>query len=114
MSKLIAKIINAKIILGPECYSFNYIARATINILYTALYNITRLVHQIPMDDSVQFHITYQKKSISFPDHIDNILTCVEIEDMRGRPFTKFNIFDISISIILASYKISFVGKAKD
>ena len=35
MSKLIAKILNAKTILGPECYSFNYIARATINNVYT-------------------------------------------------------------------------------
>ena len=31
MSKLIAKIINAKTIFGPECYSFKSIFRASRN-----------------------------------------------------------------------------------
>ena len=66
------------------------------------------------MDDPVEFHIPYQKNSMSFPDHVENILTHVEREYLWGRPFTKFQQFDLSIRIIIPHYKNYLIVKAKN
>ena len=50
---------------------------------------------------------------MSLPDHVDNIMTYVEREDMQGRPFIKFQQFDLFIGIMTTCYKNSFIGKAK-
>ena len=61
MSKLIAKILNAKTMLGPECFSYNEILRETKNGGYTALCNIIRVVHPLIMNESDECHIPYRK-----------------------------------------------------
>ena len=77
MRKIIAKILNAKTMFGTECSSFRLIIRADRNNGYTALYNIMLLVYPLLMDESVEFHIPYQKKIISFPDNVDNIMNYI-------------------------------------
>ena len=64
------------------------------------------------MYELIGFQIPYKKNSIYFPDNVDNILTYVERDDLQGRPFKKFQQFDLPISIILPCYKNSFVGAA--
>ena len=65
---------------GSECYYLKEIVWVARNDGYIALYNKMRLVHPLLMDDPVEFHIPYQKNSMSFPDHVENILTHVERE----------------------------------
>ena len=77
MSKLIAKIIDSQSIFGSECSYFKTIFRAAINYVYTEFYNIMRLVYPLPMDDSVECQIQYQKNRMYFPDHFDNIMNYV-------------------------------------
>ena len=57
---------------------------------YTALYNIMSIVNSLIMDDSVECQISSQKNSMSFSDHVENILTYVQREDLGVLPFTKF------------------------
>ena len=87
MSKLIAKIINEKTVFVQECSYFKSIVRSSRNDGCIDLYNIMRLVHLILMDQSVECNIPYQKNSFSLTDNVDNILTYVDIEYLRGRPF---------------------------
>ena len=35
----------------------------------------------------MECNIPYQKNSFTLTDNVDNILTYVDIEDLRGRPF---------------------------
>ena len=51
---------------------------------------------------------------MSFPDHVDNILTYVEREYLRGRSFTKFQKFNLCISRMLPCCKKIFIGKVND
>ena len=72
------------------------------------------IVHQLLMDESVECHIPSSEISVSFPDHVDNILTYLDIEDLIGLPFAKLQQFGIAISRRLLHYKNSFIGKARD
>ena len=90
MEKLVAKIINAKTLFWWECYFFNSNVRSARDDYYIDFYNITRLVNTLPMYESVECRIPYQKIVMSFPNHVDNILTYIDREDLWVRPFTKF------------------------
>ena len=87
----------------PECSSLKSIVRAAIKDGYTSFDNIVRLVHTILMEEPVECHITSQKNPMSFPDHIDNIMTYAK-EYLRDHPFKNFQNFDISIRTILPFY----------
>ena len=78
MRKLIAKIINAKTMFGSECSSFESIFREDINDGYKSLYNIMIIFHTLLINESVDLHIPSQKNPISFPDHVENIITYSE------------------------------------
>ena len=97
---------------GSYCSSFKSIVRADINDVYADFYKITSISHPLLIYDSVEYHIPYHKNSF-FSDHVGNIMTYFNREDPRGRPFTKFQQFNISINIIFLSHKNYFIGKAK-
>ena len=97
MIKLIAKHLTSKTMFGSDCSYFKSFVRASINDVYTALYNIMSIVHPLLVDDLMECHISFQNNSMSFPDRVENILTYVERKDLIGRPFTKFQKFDLSI-----------------
>ena len=66
------------------------------------------------MDKPAEYQIPHHKPFMFSPDHVENILTYVEIEDLWCRPFTKFQQLDLALRRMLPCNKFFFIGKAND
>ena len=114
MRNFVAKILNAKTMFGSKCSYLKLLVREFKNYDYTSLYHIKRLVHPLIMYDPLEFQIPYHKNAMSLPDNVDNIMTFIERENLRGCPFTKFQQFDLDTRKMSPYYKNYFIGKARN
>ena len=81
MSKLIAKFQTQKLCLYQSVF-FQINCRVVHKWWIYNHVKIMIIVHTLLVYESLECHILSQKNSMTFPDHVDNIFTYIDREDI--------------------------------
>ena len=105
MKALLHRFLNTQNMFPKEIPELQQIVAASRGDGYEALHNIMRLEHPVLNETPVELTIPAQTSSMTFGQHIQNVIVFVERERLRGRSYTKWEQSNLALRRLHTKYE---------